>query len=228
MPSARGNKTSVRKLGAVVLTAAVLAGGGLAYKHFVTPYEKVYKIADGDTFILERNKQTVRLFGINAPELTNCYGDKSSDRLSQLLSGRQVQLKEPVVDHFGRIVALVYVNGELINEKMIREGYAAYLSEPGSEKENMKSAHDFAVSHKLGIYSSACTDESPPNPKCAIKGNHDLDRGEDVYLTPKCPYYSAVTIRRFEGDRWFCTEKSAQEAGFTISPACTMGTNRNN
>jgi micrococcal nuclease len=211
----------------IVLSASVITAAGLAFPHLVNPYEKVYKIADGDTFILEQNKQTIRLFGIDAPDLQNCFGDRASVRLDQLLKKRQVQLKEPVVDKFGRIVALVYVDGKLINEIMIREGLAAYRSEPGSEKEHMKAAHEYAKSQKIGIYSSACTDEIPPDLKCNIKGNHDLDRDEYVYLTPLCPYYDQVIVRRFEGDRWFCNESEAQKAGFKTSPACALGHNRN-
>lgn len=217
---------SVKKVGLAVLTAVTIAGTGLLFKNFVNPYETVYKIADGDTFILENNKQAVRLFGIDAPEMDNCYGPESYSRLSQLLKKKQVQLKEPLVDKFGRIVALVYVNGKLINETLIKEGYAAYRSEPGSGKEVMKAAHEIAKSKKIGIYSSDCTDETPPDSKCAIKGNHDLDRNDYLYLLPSCPYYAPVIIRRFEGDRWFCTESEAKKAGFKISSACAMGTKR--
>lgn len=172
---------------------------------------------------MAQNKQTVRLFGIDAPELGNCYGPESFRRLSELLKGGKVQLKEPLVDHFGRVVALVYVRGRLINETLIREGYAAYQSEPGSARDLMKAAHDYAQSHQIGIYSPACTDIAPPNPECAIKGNHDLDRNAYVYLTPDCPYYTQVQIKRFEGDRWFCTVEEAKAAGFTVSPACALG-----
>lgn len=219
---------SLKKLGAVILTAVTVAGGTLAYKSikFIDPRETVYKIADGDTFILENNKQTVRLFGIDAPELALCYGTESYNRLSELLRGGRVQLKEPLVDKFGRVVALVYVNGKLINEMMIKEGYAAYRSEPGSGKEVMKAAHEYAKSRKIGIYSAACTDEQPPDAKCDIKGNHNLDRDEYLYLLPKCPYYSLVIIRKFEGDNWFCSEAEAKKAGFKISPACGLGTAR--
>jgi micrococcal nuclease len=216
----------MKKMGLAVLTAVTIAGAGMAYKNFVSPYETVNKIADGDTFILETNKQAVRLYGVDAPELTNCYGLESSARLDALLKKRQVQLKEPVVDKFGRIVALVFVDGKLINEIMIREGFAAYRSEPGSGKEAMKAAHDTAKTIKIGIYSKICSDEVPPDSKCNIKGNHDLDRDEYLYLTPECPYYNAVNIRRFEGDQWFCSPSDAQKAGFKISSACGLGTNR--
>ncbi|MBI2587420.1 thermonuclease family protein [Candidatus Amesbacteria bacterium] len=217
----------MKRTGLAILTAATLVGTSLAFRHFVDPYETIDKIADGDTFILTANHQTVRLFGMDAPESNLCYGQEASAKLDTLLKKRKVQLKEPIVDHFGRIVALVYVDGKLINEIMIREGFAAYQSKPGSGKEAMLSAHDYAKSHKIGIYSSACTDDSPPDPKCAIKGNHDLDRDEFLYLLPTCPYYAATNIRRFEGDQWFCTETQAKKAGFTISPACSMGHNRN-
>ncbi len=217
-----------KKFGLAVLTAGVMAAAGMGFKNFVNPYETVYKIADGDTVILENNKQAVRLFGIDSPEPEYCYGAESTRRLDQLLKKRKVQIKEPVVDKFGRIVALVYVDGKSINEAMIREGFAAYRSEPGSEKETMKAAHEYAKTNKIGIYSSACSDEAPTDPKCDIKGNHDLDRNEFVYLLPECPYYGVVNVRRFEGDQWFCSEKEARKAGFTISPACSMGTNRSN
>jgi len=216
----------MKKLGVAVLAAATIAGAGLAFRHFVDPYETIDKIADGDTFILTANHQTVRLFGIDAPESGNCYGPQSYARLTQLLIKKKVQLKEPLVDRFGRIVALVYVDGKLINEAMIREGFAAYRSEPGSGKEAMLAAHNYAKTRKIGIYSSACTDDVPPDPKCAIKGNNDLDRNELLYLTPDCPYYDQVIVKRFEGDRWFCTTAEAKKAGFKISPACSLGTNR--
>lgn len=216
----------MKKVGLAILTVATIAGTSLIFKNFVNPYEKVYRIADGDTFILENTKQAVRLYGLDAPELDNCYGPESYSRLSQLLKKKQVQIKEPIVDHFGRIVALVYIDGKLINETMIRDGYAAYRSEPGSGKEVMKAAHELAKSKKIGIYSSACTDETSPDPKCTIKGNHDLDRNDYLYLLPTCPYYAPVIIRRFEGDQWFCSESEAKAAGFKISSACAMGTKR--
>lgn len=214
----------MRKITAAALAVMTITGAGFMAQKIIDPFEHVAQVVDGDTFFLTTNHQTVRLFGLDAPELSNCFGQESLRKLDQLLAGKKVQLKEPMVDHFGRIVALVYVKGRLINEVLIREGYAAYQSEPGSGKEIMKLAHAYAISHKLGIYSPVCTDTKPPDPKCAIKGNHDLDRDANLYLLPGCPYYSQVQIRRFEGDRWFCTEKEAKKAGFTISSACALGT----
>ena len=76
----------MKKIGLAVLATAAI---GL----FVNPYEKVYKIADGDTFILENNKQTIRLFGIDAPEMDNCYGPESYARLDELLKNAKFNSK---------------------------------------------------------------------------------------------------------------------------------------
>ena len=216
----------VKKIGLTVLAATVITGTGLVYKNFVDPYEPIDTVVDGDTFFLKNNRQAVRLYSINAPELNHCGGLAAQARLENLLSKKKVQLKDPFVDHFGRIVALAYVDGKLINEILLKEGVVAYDGHPGGAKEAMYAAHDYAKSKKLGIYSPECTQELPPDPKCAIKGNNDQDRNEKVYLRPDCPYYSIVIVRKFEGDDWFCSEKEAKQAGFTISPACSMGHNR--
>lgn len=217
----------MKKSGLAVLAVATIVGTGLAFRHFVDPYEEIDKVVDGDTFFLKNNRQAVRLYSVDAPELNLCGGLEALARLEKLLSKKKVQLKDPFVDHFGRIVALVYVDGKLINEILLKEGVVAYDGHPGSAKEQMYTAHEYAKTNKIGIYSSACTDEAPPNPKCAIKGNHDLDRDEFLYLLPTCPYYAITNIRRFEGDQWFCSEAEAKKAGFKISPACALGINRN-
>lgn len=215
----------MKKVGVAVLAVATIVGTGLAFRHFVDPYEPIDNVVDGDTFFLKNNRQAVRLYSIDAPELNLCGGLGALARLERLLSKKKVQLKDPFVDHFGRIVALVYVDGKLINEILLKEGVVAYDGHPGNAKEIMYKAYDYAKTNKLGIYSSACTDEVPPNPSCVIKGNHDLDRNENLYLLPDCPYYSLVNVRRYEGDQWFCSEADAKKAEFKISPACAMGTN---
>ena len=217
-----------KKFGFAVLTAGTIAAGVFGFSHYVDPYEQIDYVVDGDTFFLAANKQAVRLYGLDAPELENCYGEQAQQKLASLLKKKKVQLKEPLVDGLRRVLALVYVDGELINEQMLKEGYAWYDSHPGSGQDVMKAAGEYAKTNRLGIYSSACTDDSPPDPKCTIKGNNDQDLNKKLYLLSECPYYSAVNVRRFEGDRWFCTEKEAPKAGFEKSSACALGTNRNN
>ena len=57
---------------------------------------------------------------------------------------------------------------------------------------------------------------TPPDPACAIKGNVN-SRGEKIYHVPGGQFYDRTDIKPKEGDRWFCTEEEARNAGFRAS-----------
>lgn len=181
--------------------------------------EEVVEVMDGDTFKL-RNNQFIRLFGADAPEIGNCFGDEARERLTQLILEKKVFIREPVTDTYRRVVALVYLGGELINEKMVREGYAVYTRSGGSETEAMKKANEHARENSLGIFQPRCYQKDPPDPKCKIKGNLDRDKKLMVYMTPACLYYDKTVIEQFRGERWFCSVDEAVKAGFVKSVNC--------
>lgn len=210
-----------KKLLAAALAAITIGGGTLATGNL--PYfkgEKVIDVVDGDTFQIE-NKQLVRLLGVYAPELEYCMGTDAKNALSQLILGKRVQLREPLVDtHFGRIMALVYQNGVLINDVMLRSGLAAYKNARSSKQKDMLALNAYARSNAVGIFSTVCTQPVSPIPSCVIKGNMNTTTQNNDYYLPSCGHYGNVIIYKFEGDAWFCTEKEAQKAGFVKSETC--------
>ena len=52
---------------------------------------------------------------------------------------------------------------------------------------------------------------SPPG-ACAIKGN--ISRSGRIYHLPSSPHYARTTIDESRGERWFCSEHEAREAGW--------------
>ncbi|QGY44830.1 hypothetical protein GM418_14485 [Maribellus comscasis] len=48
---------------------------------------------------------------------------------------------------------------------------------------------------------------------CNIKGNISKD-GKKIYHTPDSPWYAKTVISTSFGERWFCTEQEAENAGF--------------
>ena len=52
------------------------------------------------------------------------------------------------------------------------------------------------------------------NPKCKIKGNISLSKGERIYHVPGQEYYSKTRISPTKGERWFCSEAEARAAGW--------------
>jgi micrococcal nuclease len=90
------------------------------------------EIIDGDTFRLT-NGDTVRLIGIDAPELSQPGGEVSREYLAHLILGKPITLERGSEDrdNYNRLLRFVYINGLCINEEMIRQGYAEarYLPE---------------------------------------------------------------------------------------------------
>ena len=88
-------------------------------------------VIDGDTIRLE-DGVTVRLIGIDAPELSQPGGEMSRQYLAQLIQGKRITLDTGYEDRdkYNRLLRFVYIDNLCINEEMIRQGYAEarYLS----------------------------------------------------------------------------------------------------
>ncbi len=129
---------------------------------------QVLRIIDGDTIVvqLQNSKISVRLLGINAPELhhpqkpVECFAQQAKDKLEELLAGHKVFLKtdtsQLVRDKYGRLLAYVYTDsGLFVNLEMVRLGFAyeyTYSNEYFFQKE-FKQAQEFSKKNKLGLWS---------------------------------------------------------------------------
>ncbi len=82
-------------------------------------------VIDGDTFRLETG-ETVRLIGIDAPELSQPGGGESCEYLTRLILNKGITLKKGYEDKdkYNRLLRFVYIGDICINEEMIRQGYA--------------------------------------------------------------------------------------------------------
>jgi micrococcal nuclease len=208
-------KKAVLTFGAV----ALVAGSAIVAKRVIVPGEKVIEVVDGDTFKIN-SFTSVRLYGIDAPELKYCYGSEAKEALSKKIIGKTVILKELKIDIYRRVMALVYLDGELISEYMVKNGFAESHRDAGTQTDAINEAEDFAKQNKLGIFSAKCYQLSPPNPKCVIKGNITQYDGTKYYFVPGCNHYTSVVIEKFKGEDWFCSESEAKSAGFTKAPEC--------
>lgn len=201
-----------------MLFAAMLAGWK-AKPQIGTPYQ-VVEVVDGDTFFIA-NRQPIRLYGLDAPELINCYGAEAKKELTKQILGKQVEFREILSEGSGRrILAMVYVDGKLINESLIKNGFARYRGQGNTVTKTLKDAGEYARENKLGIYSPKCYQMDPPDPKCPIKGNIDHIKKTKSYYLPECKIYNEVEMEIYLGDEWFCSEKEAKSDGYTKAKTC--------
>lgn len=94
----------------------------------------VLSIHDGDTLTVapvgdESTPISIRLYGIDAPELSQPGGKEASEFLRKLLPSRtSVEVITMTSDRYGRVVALIAHNGKVINGMMISSGNAWVFS----------------------------------------------------------------------------------------------------
>ena len=174
---------------------------------------------------------TVRLAGIEAPELqqpcgspprrTRC-GAAAQAALGKLVNGRTLACSVSGADSAGRPLATCTRGGLDINGELVRQGHAfaasgLFAGYAGLERQ--------AREAKLGIwvagdverpaeFRAKIWDEAKRRAPdgCPIKG---LITGEGrVYVLPWSPDYDRGRIQKTRGERWFCSEREAEAAGF--------------
>jgi len=122
----------------------------------------VERVIDGDTLVVSRygKEVSVRLIGIDAPEDGGCYAGEGTAVLTDYV-GDAITLKmddtQNAYDQYGRILAYVYVDDLLVNEALIREGYAkeyTYIV-PYTHQEAFQTAENEAQTFARGAW-GAC------------------------------------------------------------------------
>ena len=202
---------------------------------------KVDRVIDGDTIKVFINSQseTIRLIGINTPETIHpekaveCFGLEASLKLKELLEGKNVYLEEDKTqndrDKYNRLLRYVYRNDNLfINQWMIENGFGfEYTYEiPYIYQNEFRLAEKKAKIAKLGLweegvcdnFNNLITEENKKN--CLIKGNISYNTKEKIYHLLECEDYSKTVINKAKGERWFCSEEEAIEAGWRIAENC--------
>jgi len=207
----------------------------------------VVKVVDGDTIdvSLDGKTERIRLIGINTPETVDprkpveCFGKEASDKAKALLSGKKVYLEADLIsgerDKYNRLLRYVFLeDGTSFNLMMIKEGYAyEYTYDvPYKYQTEFKEAQKEAMAAKAGLWGDLCkglsaitTTSSSTVPAatgpngCSIKGNIGSTK-EKIYHVIGCGSYAKTTIEESKGEKWFCTEKEAVDAGWRKALNC--------
>ncbi|MFA6897631.1 MAG: thermonuclease family protein [Patescibacteria group bacterium] len=132
------------------------------------PYD-IYKIIDGDTLTvsIDGANKTVRLIGIDTPEIASsytaaqCYGIQASQAAKDKLAGKKIYLEaDPVSgdkDKYDRLLRYVHLeDGTLFNKCMVEEGNAKEYTYAGityKYQSEFKTAQTSAATARKGLWS---------------------------------------------------------------------------
>ncbi|RUT35176.1 thermonuclease family protein [Arsenicitalea aurantiaca] len=188
------------------------------------------RILDGDT--IKIGETTYRIFGIDAPEAGqtcargsgrnwNC-GTEAIHALERLVSAGPVNCDGQGLDDYGRTLAICHVGEIDIGAQMVAQGMAwafRRYSPIYNEIEDQARARDVGIwqaetepAWELRARRWEAAEQEAPD-GCPIKGNISRD-GERIYHTPWSHWYSRTKINEAAGERWFCDELEALEAGW--------------
>ncbi|GEM_PF-924528 len=205
---------------------------------------RVVGVTDGDTLTVlsPANQQyLVRLEGIDAPESSQAFGQRSKQNLSRLVFGKQVNLDCENKESYGRLICKVMLpDGEDVCLDQVRDGmawhYKQYQSEEApADRAAYAAAEDAARHAHLGLWSDA----HPVMPQdyrhgthsrlCFDSSDHRVDCGEPyqgpvrgnrrslLYDRPDCPNYDDISpANRVE----FPSVQAAEAAGYKAAHNC--------
>ncbi len=116
----------------------------------------VVRLADGDTFTLlvAGNKQLkVRLYGVDAPERQQDFGNVSRSKMQELTTGHTISIEVKDTDRYGRTVGIAHRDDGLnLNEEMLRSGLAWHYK-AFDKNQKWDQLEQEARSKKLGLWS---------------------------------------------------------------------------
>jgi micrococcal nuclease len=115
---------------------------------------KVTSVHDGDTItgINESNEQVkVRLDAIDAPELSQPYGQASRRALAEKVFGKMVTVTTKKRDQYGRVIGHVIVGKRDVNLELLEEG-AVWHYEQYDKNKRLREAEQSAKAAKKGLW----------------------------------------------------------------------------
>jgi endonuclease YncB( thermonuclease family) len=210
----------------------------------------VPKIREGDQITIGTSR--IRLGGIDAPSVDQLCLDTKGERWTCGVAARDELIHHTAdkswtchvsqVDRRGRSVARCEVDGEDIQQWLVKSGWAlSYTRFSHDYDADEKAAREAKVgmwqgafiapwdwrirNKKTTILGAAKPPESAhaillasasgpvaPSPECTIKGNVN-SAGECIYHKPTSRWYAQIKMKISKGTRWFCSVEEAEAAG---------------
>lgn len=203
------------------------------------------RVIDGDTIkvIINNKEENIRFLLVDTPETNHPrmdgpqpFGPEAKEFMEEFMEGGKIEIELDVSerDHYGRILAYVYVNGVSAQEELLKRGLArvAYIFPPNTRYvDTYQAIQEKAQAEGIGIWSvenyaqedgfypeyvedpdlKAPTEENPVTDNCTVKGNISSS-GEKIYHVETGAYYD-----RTIPEECFNTEQEAQKAGYRKS-----------
>lgn len=157
---------------------------------------RVVGVSDGDTITVvdvQKTQYKIRVAGIDAPEKSQDFGNRSKEHLSDLVYGKTVNIPEAKLDKYGRTVSRVLVGNTDAGLEQIKAGLAWHykkyeIEQSPEDRASYSAAESKAKEVKLGLW-----------------GQGNAVRPEDFRYANKAPKAAGSGTECPCGSNNFCT-----------------------
>lgn len=186
---------------------------------------KVINVVDGDTIKIETG-ETVRFIGIDSPESVDprkpiqCYSKEATVKNEDLALGKTVELEKDVSekDRYGRLLRYIWIGDQLINEILVREGFAYSSTYPPDVKyQNLfLEAQHLAREEKRGLWGDVCQNQAIvlPSARPISDGSYVCD------CSKSCAKMSSCDEAQYQLNVCGCSRRDADGDGIACDADC--------
>jgi micrococcal nuclease len=192
------------------------------------------EVVDGDTLDVAgpSGELTVRIIGINTPELGECFADEATDALAGLVDGVELVLvaDRSDVDQFGR--ALRYVEtaeGVDVGAELVAGGFAIARRYPPDEARAGRYAalQREAQAAGRGLWASdSCGTGVSAGVEIGLDVNADAPGDDSVNLNGEWVVFTNLGAERIDLDGWEVADESASNRyrfdGLRLEPGASV------
>ena len=147
---------------------------------------RVIAVTDGDTITVLDDSKTqhkIRLWGIDAPESRQDYGQRAKQALSDMVYNKAVTVDVQDTDRYKREVGKVYQGDTYVNLEMVKLGLAWWYQQYARNATDLRDAEATARAEKIGLWSRP--DVIAPwdfrrGKRTASKGTEEVKRPEET------------------------------------------------
>jgi micrococcal nuclease len=202
---------------------------------------RVVGVTDGDTLkalVADQKLLRIRLAFCDAPEKKQAFGARAKQAMSELVFGKDIELRQHAIDRYGRAVAQVGVDGKDVGAEMLRRGlawvYERYITEASIEiQDAYRKAQEEAKAERLGLWSDPnaippwifrdlakahqkSDNPNTPNPQLASPSAWSPVKPNDVWVNTKSGKYWKPGSRYYGKTKRgvYQSEKGAVQKGY--------------
>ncbi len=155
---------------------------------------KVLKVIDAITIQVKINEKifTVKYLGLDIPNNVDPYlNKKATDLNNYLVNDRNIQLEKDTIesDKFGNLLRYVYADGEMINQKILINGYASLANDYHnfSKRSLFETLYTQSLQEKRGFWANLS------NTSEYMKTNNQEQKKVDTRRIGTLPYPIKIT-----------------------------------